>query len=367
MSMFKKEAFWISFGGSGRNAIKVSVGGVNAISGSVNKSITPLTAEQDYLVSWRQRRLDGIVTGPGVVRQFVATAVGHGYTIEEQVTGKADEGGLQFDIFSERARGGLFSNKSTSGYVDPLKTPQELGLPLQAELSFKSSRLGNIKAGWTAGTVIDCTYDSLSNYYLPLWQPCAKMGVAAAGQIAQRIQTVDSSELLLSEMGVLAGGKIFQRITGDTGNPRNYDEEHGHRLYIHIVSPEMWEDMTGVPPPITPITREVYRQHNMPWSPSYEEVETHVENVSNVLAKVKSVAQLDEERTGIVGSMFELSTSARRQEVINFALDRVAPLHIGTPSPAPVDNDRRAETKRRRSPLNDTSEAEKSTKLPKIE
>jgi len=107
-----------------------------------------------------------------------------------------------------------------------------------------------------------------------------------------------------------------------------YDEEHGHRLNIHIVTPETWEDITGAAPPITPITREVYHRHNVPWFPSYEDAEVHVGKVSDVLARVKSVAQLDEERTGIVLNQNHSSTSDRRQEVINFALDRVAPLHL---------------------------------------
>ncbi|KAF7330258.1 hypothetical protein MVEN_02463500 [Mycena venus] len=74
MPMFKKEALCIFFvdlydNFRSHNAIKVSVGGVNVISGTVNKTITPPSVEQDYIVTNQQPRLDGIVTGPGVVRQ----------------------------------------------------------------------------------------------------------------------------------------------------------------------------------------------------------------------------------------------------------------------------------------------------------
>lgn len=34
--------------------------------------------------------------------QFVAVPLGKNYTVEEQVTGKAEEGGFQFDIFPRR-------------------------------------------------------------------------------------------------------------------------------------------------------------------------------------------------------------------------------------------------------------------------
>lgn len=85
--MFNKEALWVSFSGSSGNAVKVSVGGcsisrvyfarhsqlrllgVNVVSGSFYKALTPLAIEQDYLITGPQTRLDGIVAGPGVVRQ----------------------------------------------------------------------------------------------------------------------------------------------------------------------------------------------------------------------------------------------------------------------------------------------------------
>lgn len=42
--------------------------------------------------------MPGFCTSPGVVRQFVAAALGEGKTVEEQLTGKAEKGGIQFDI-----------------------------------------------------------------------------------------------------------------------------------------------------------------------------------------------------------------------------------------------------------------------------
>lgn len=46
-----------------------------------------------------QERLDGIVVGTEVVRQFVAMPLGTGYTIESQLKNEASiKGGLQFEI-----------------------------------------------------------------------------------------------------------------------------------------------------------------------------------------------------------------------------------------------------------------------------
>ena len=51
--------------------------------------------KQDYLVFPRQPWLDGFYAGRGLIRQFVAMPLGEGYTVEEQLTGKAEYGGLQ--------------------------------------------------------------------------------------------------------------------------------------------------------------------------------------------------------------------------------------------------------------------------------
>ena len=39
----------------------------------------------------------------GIIRQFVAMPLGGGHSVEEQVTGKADVGGLQVQVYPLRA------------------------------------------------------------------------------------------------------------------------------------------------------------------------------------------------------------------------------------------------------------------------
>lgn len=95
LPMYQREAMWLSFSGAWPPvALKVGVGGINAISGK------PWTetldgADQDYLVCPDQPWLDGINSGEGTIRQFVAMPLGMGYTVEGQLTGSEAVGGVQ--------------------------------------------------------------------------------------------------------------------------------------------------------------------------------------------------------------------------------------------------------------------------------
>ena len=46
--------------------------------------------------------LDGFAVKKGVIRQFVAMPLGSGYSAEEQITGKAEYGGLQIQVYPMR-------------------------------------------------------------------------------------------------------------------------------------------------------------------------------------------------------------------------------------------------------------------------
>ena len=99
--MYPSEAMWMSFNsslvkgyGPYPSAVKVAAGKINATTGEpLNQG--PPGEHQDYVVSPTQRWLDGFCTGPGVVRQFVAEQLGSGLSVEEQVWGWAETGGVQ--------------------------------------------------------------------------------------------------------------------------------------------------------------------------------------------------------------------------------------------------------------------------------
>jgi len=101
--LYQREALWLGFGGVSwkPNAVQVGVGGINAVSGTAWGD--KLSADpQNYLVTPYQPWLDGINIGDGVIRQFVAMPLGKGYTIEAQLRGDEEVGGIQLRIFEPK-------------------------------------------------------------------------------------------------------------------------------------------------------------------------------------------------------------------------------------------------------------------------
>lgn len=103
LPMLQLEALWIGFEGDDwpPHAVMVGAGGVNALTGEPweeRLSVTP----QNYLVCPDQSWLDGINAGEGFVRQFVATPLGSGLSVEEQLGTPAPKGGIRIAVFAPR-------------------------------------------------------------------------------------------------------------------------------------------------------------------------------------------------------------------------------------------------------------------------
>ena len=99
--MYQREALWMSFETPQLMAVKVGIGKVDALSGRRwNERLTK--RPQNYLVCPDQPWLDGINAGDGFIRQFVAMPLGMGYTVEGQITGKEEEGGIQIKAFNSK-------------------------------------------------------------------------------------------------------------------------------------------------------------------------------------------------------------------------------------------------------------------------
>ncbi|EFQ27093.1 integral membrane protein [Colletotrichum graminicola] len=107
--MYQREAMWIGFSSRAPFAIKIYVGGVNAVSGfpmtenekTKEKRLKMLSSGQpiqDYVVVPEQNWLDGIVSEDGKIRQFVAQPKGSGFSVEAQVTGDEKVGGIQIEL-----------------------------------------------------------------------------------------------------------------------------------------------------------------------------------------------------------------------------------------------------------------------------
>jgi hypothetical protein len=100
LPMYQREAMWLAFEGS-PHALKVGVGKVCAISGE-RWTEGLRGSRQNYVVTGEQPWLDGIATGAGTIRQFVAMPLGLGYTVEAQLTGEETFGGLQLQAFAPK-------------------------------------------------------------------------------------------------------------------------------------------------------------------------------------------------------------------------------------------------------------------------
>ena len=101
--MYRREALWLGFHADARHpcAVQVAVGRMNAVTGEPWGG--GLRARpQNYLVCPPQPWLDGINTGAGVIRQFVAIPLGRGRTVEVQVTGHERYGGIQIRVYEAR-------------------------------------------------------------------------------------------------------------------------------------------------------------------------------------------------------------------------------------------------------------------------
>jgi hypothetical protein len=208
LPMYQREAMWLSFEAEDwkPNAVKIGVGGVNAVSGKAWD--TKLRRRpQDYLVCPDQPWLDGINAGDGFIRQFVAMPLGAGYTVEAQVTGKEEFGGLQ--IVAYEPKPGRF----------PDAPPQ---------------RDFHLREG--AGI----SYD--------LALPSAPV-----------------------EMGLGAGGRMRQKIYPDPHGVRAWDQANHGTCFVHIVNSADYRAITGLEPPPTPIDAKTYTDYGLPWFDLYDE------------------------------------------------------------------------------------------------
>ena len=100
--MHQAEAMWINFESrynyhfdqSYPFAVKIATGKICAITGKT--WVNQLNGDpQDYVVLPKQPWLDGYCVERGMIRQFVAMPLGESYTVEEQLTGAVQHGGLQ--------------------------------------------------------------------------------------------------------------------------------------------------------------------------------------------------------------------------------------------------------------------------------
>jgi hypothetical protein len=241
LPMWQAEALWLRFDseylGDRRAsypfAIKVATGKISAITGE-NWQRGISRNPQDYLVAPTQPWLDGYCVEKGIIRQFVAMPLGEGYSAEEQITGKAEFGGIQLEVYPMRPE--VFEKRF------PVR-PQER---LRARFSLAEADLLCCEA------------------------PAAGMGLAP-------------------------GGRMRQEIYDDPFSIHDWDTEHCSRCFIHLVNSLTWKAITGESPPTKPPTAKDYTKAGYPWF-DYYDAEQKALNGSSALSALKSVLQMGREK-----------------------------------------------------------------------
>jgi hypothetical protein len=199
----RREAMWLGFDAarSRPHAVLVGLGGINAITGA-HWSTQLSDQPQNYLVAPPQMWLDGFKVASDRIRQFVATPLGTGTTVESQLTGD-DDGTLRLVVYEPQP--GRF-----------VETPAEAPAP------------GRRRA------------------------PKSKMGLGAGGQIRQRLypdphglgiwDTQEATEVTIR----LVTAQEFTAVTGEIPPPTPIDAAtytaHGFPWF------EVYDEPSDLPP-----------------------------------------------------------------------------------------------------------------------
>jgi hypothetical protein len=227
MPMHQAEAMWISFNGHGYPfAVKIATGKICAVTGDawVNRINRD---PQDYVVLPEQPWLDGYCVEKGAIRQFVAMPLGSGYSVEEQITGTAEHGGIQIVAY-------------------PMKKDRYEALMVE-----KRQR------------------------YMSVCDDISEMACCSADYDM--------------DMGLAPGGRMRQEIYDDPYGLDAWDQRYSSRCFATIANSEAWTAITGEQPPTTPPTAKDYTQRGLPWFDYYGGDVDAVEGAGK-LAKLYSVA-----------------------------------------------------------------------------
>jgi hypothetical protein len=220
MPLYQAEAMWISFSSGWRFegypcAVKIAAGKINAISG--------------------QPWLDGFCIAKDVIRQFVAMPLGSGYSVEEQITGKAEHGGLQIIVY-------------------PMKEERYEAILREREETIRRRATRAY---------------SLASF---------------AGASRQE-----------SAMGLAAGGRMEQQIYADPYGLDAWEHAVSSRCFVTLVNAVQWREITGSEPQTRPPTAAEYTKAGLPWFDYYA---ADLETLAGApaLTLVKSVAEMAAEK-----------------------------------------------------------------------
>jgi hypothetical protein len=132
--------------------------------------------------------------------------LGEGFSVEEQVTGEAEFGGMQIEVFPMRPE--VFARRF------PV-VPEEI-LARRSDVAM-----------------------------------CCELEEAPA-------------------MGLAPGGRMRQEIYRDPFSIHDWDTSHSSRCFIHLVNSATWRAISGEAPPTKPPTAKDYTRTGYPWFDYYD-------------------------------------------------------------------------------------------------
>lgn len=101
----------------------------------------------------------------------------------------------------------------------------------------------------------------------------------------------------VQEMGLAAGGKIEQKVYPDPYGFETWDEKNPVTVKVYIVNSLQYAEITGEPPPATPVDARLYTRLGFPWFSLYDEDLSALPG-SEQLAGAGTAGQIDREKTG---------------------------------------------------------------------
>ncbi|MFF7764977.1 hypothetical protein ACFZC7_00525 [Streptomyces massasporeus] len=276
LPVYLREAMWLSFAGTSEPAaLQVGVGKVCAVSGRP-WSDRPARGPQNYVVLPRQPWLDGINSGTGTVRQFVAVPLGLGATVEGQVTGEEVWGGVQLQSFALNDRAlARWREEERRRQVPPAPAPPG-GYGAAMPAAFGSPAAGGYGAPAAGGYGAPAAggYGAA----MPMAAPAAPGAVpapAATGAAPPAPGAAPaapaSAPRAAAAMGLGVGGSMRQEVYQDERPLSDWSQQPAGRVFVHLVTPPEWRRITGEAAPPSPVDRAAYTKAGLPWFDYYDE------------------------------------------------------------------------------------------------
>lgn len=231
---------------------------------------------------------------------------GSGYSVEAQVEGGDDAGGIQFEItpyppLPRPEQLDLFVRCLTGRRIK-LRVEDNLSIPELKRLIERETGEGVVDQRLILAGRQAQDHLTLKNYGVLDGDSCQMVvRLRGAGEasdsrdynkaMAEMYRNLPKPKPPQHQMTLAPGGKIAQSIVADTLDSTKWQSTRTVVFNAQILNSAAYKAVTGKGPPTLPMTAEDYAKHGLPFFKLYEEPSTVHGNFDQVL----SVAQMDEQ------------------------------------------------------------------------